>query len=160
MRRAGLLLLLSVAVVSCRERPAASVLLISIDTLRSDRLPGIVTQFHPRDLQIVRNERWSSVSAGVAHADVSGTVPGAPVSLVGTAVLAPTDAGSRLKLTATVDVDIPLVGGKLEDFIGRMLAECAFCGTALPLQEAYCRGNSPSVVGWSSRTSYQELRAA
>jgi hypothetical protein len=50
--------------------------------------------------------------------------------------------------------------GRTHWYLGRMLAECAFCGTALPLQEAYCRGNSPSVVGWSSRNSYQELQAA
>ena len=30
---------------------------------------------------------------------------------------------SRLKFTATVEVDIPLVGGKLESFIGGKLAE-------------------------------------
>jgi hypothetical protein len=50
--------------------------------------------------------------------------------------------------------------GRTHWYLGRMLAECAFCGTALPLQEAYCRGNSPSVAGWSSRQNYQELRAA
>ena len=60
---------------------------------------------------------------GVAHAEVSGAVPGAPVSLAGTAVLAPKDGGSRLKFTATVEVNIPLVGGKLESFIGGKLAE-------------------------------------
>ena len=50
--------------------------------------------------------------------------------------------------------------GRTHWYLGRMLAECAFCGNALPLQEDYCRGNSPSVVGWSSRQNYQELRAA
>jgi hypothetical protein len=41
-----------------------------------------------------------------------------------------------------------------------MLAECAFCGTALPLQEAYNQGPAPTVLGWSSRNSYHELNAA
>jgi hypothetical protein len=44
--------------------------------------------------------------------------------------------------------------------IGRISAECAFCHTALPLQEAYQTGPGPSVVGWSSRPSYAELNAA
>ena len=44
--------------------------------------------------------------------------------------------------------------------IGRMSAECAFCGTALPLQEAYQTGPAPTVLGWSSRPSYAELNAA
>lgn len=92
-------------------------------TLRTDRLPGMVTQFHPRDLEIVRNERWDPLYGGVALAEVSGVVSGAPVSLLGTAVLAPIEAGSRLNFTATVEVNIPLVGGKLESFIGGRLAE-------------------------------------
>ena len=50
--------------------------------------------------------------------------------------------------------------GRTHWFLGRLLAECAFCGTALPLQEGYRQGNAVTVVGWSSRTSFQELKAA
>jgi hypothetical protein len=50
--------------------------------------------------------------------------------------------------------------GRTHWYLGRMLAECAFCGTALPLQEAYRQGASATVTGWSSRGNYQELRAA
>ena len=49
-----------------------------------DRLPGIVTQFHPGDLAIVREETWSPVSDGKATATVTGAIPGAPVTLSGT----------------------------------------------------------------------------
>ena len=50
--------------------------------------------------------------------------------------------------------------GRTHWFLGRMLAECAFCGTALPLQEAYRQGSSATIVGWRSRPSFQELNAA
>jgi len=100
-----------------------TVTVTTTQALRSDRLPAMVTQFHPRDLEIVRHETWSPVSDGVAHAEVAGSVPGAPVSLGGTATLEPAADGSRLKFTATVEVHIPLVGGKLETFIGGKLAE-------------------------------------
>lgn len=50
--------------------------------------------------------------------------------------------------------------GRTHWYLGRLLAECAFCGTALPLQEAYRQGPAPAVVGWRSRSSYQELNAA
>jgi hypothetical protein len=100
-----------------------TVTVATTQALRSDRLPAMVTQFHPRDLEIVRNEAWGPISDGVAHAEVTGTVPGAPVSLAGTALLEPTHTGSRLKFTATVEVHVPLVGGKLESFIGGKLAE-------------------------------------
>lgn len=91
--------------------------------LRPDRLPAVVTQFHHGGLEIVRSETWGPVRDGEARGEVSGAVPGAPVSLAGTAGLAPTRTGSRLTFVATVEVDIPLVGGKLETFIGGKLAE-------------------------------------
>ncbi|HKH27790.1 MAG TPA: hypothetical protein VKA61_05560 [Sphingomicrobium sp.] len=50
--------------------------------------------------------------------------------------------------------------GRTHWYLGRLLAECAFCGTALPLQEGYRQGSAVTVAGWSSRSNYQELRAA
>jgi hypothetical protein len=35
----------------------------------------------------------------------------------------PTETGSRLQFNVTIEVDIPLVGGKIESFIGGKLAE-------------------------------------
>jgi hypothetical protein len=98
---------------------------VTTQVLRVDRLPGMVTQFHPGDLSIVREEKWSPVSDGTATATVSGSIPGAPVTLTGTAVLAPADdgAGSRLAFTVAVEVRIPLVGGKVENYIGNQLVE-------------------------------------
>ena len=92
-------------------------------TLRSGRLPALLSQFHPGNVEIVRNETWDPIGAGVAHGEVTGTVTGAPVTMAGTAVLEPTDSGSRLTFTVTVQVHVPLVGGKLETFIGGKLAE-------------------------------------
>jgi Protein of unknown function (DUF2505) len=97
----------------------------TLQTLRADRLPGVVSQFHRGDLVIQREEQWTPVRDGQATATVTGFIPGAPVSLTGNAVLVPTDNGgaSRLSLTATVEVRVPLVGGKIEDFIGNGLVE-------------------------------------
>ena len=96
---------------------------ITTQTLRADRLPGVVTQFHRGDLSFVREEHWSAAGNGTADAVVAGSIPGAPAKLTGTAVLAPAESGSRLALTATVEVRIPLVGGKVESFIGGQLVE-------------------------------------
>jgi hypothetical protein len=101
-----------------------SIDVVTTQVLRVDRLPALVTQFHPGDLAIVREEAWSPISDGKATADVTGAIPGAPVTLSGTAVLVPADNdGSRLEFTATVEVRIPLVGGKVENFIGNQLVE-------------------------------------
>ena len=100
-----------------------SVAVVTTLAFRRDRLPAMVTQLHRDDVKIVRNETWTPVTDGVAHAQVTGAVPGAPVSLRGAAVLAPVVDGSRLKFKVTVEVRIPLVGGKIESFIGTKLAE-------------------------------------
>ena len=92
-------------------------------TLRADRLPAVVTQFHRGDLSFVREEMWTPVADGRATAVVTGTIPGAPAGLTGTAVLAAADPGARMALTATVEVRVPLVGGKIENFIGGQLVD-------------------------------------
>jgi len=94
---------------------------VTTQTMRADRLPGVVAQFHRGDLSFVREEVWTPVRDGKATATVKGTIPGAPATLSGTAVLSPTGSGSRLEFTATVEVRIPLVGGKVESFVGGQL---------------------------------------
>jgi hypothetical protein len=51
--------------------------------------------------------------------------------------------------------------GRTHWIIGRMSAECAFCSTALPLQDALTHGPAPRPVFWSgTRPNYAELNAA
>jgi hypothetical protein len=93
--------------------------------LRADRLPAVVTQFHRGNLRIRREERWEPISNGSATATVTGSILDSPASLTGTAVLEPLpeSGGARLTFRVTVEVRIPLVGGKLENFIGSQLVE-------------------------------------
>src|ERR1700756_4430636 len=106
-------------------RGAGGIEVITRRVLRSDRLPGVITQFHRGDLRIRREERWEPITNGSATANVTGSILDAPASLTGTAVLEPVSesGGARMKLRATVEVRIPLVGGKLENFIGNQLVE-------------------------------------
>lgn len=96
---------------------------VTTQTLRADRLPGVVTQFHRGDLSFVREETWSPVRDGQATATVKGSIAGAPAALSGTAVLSPAESGSRLELTVEVEVRVPLVGGKIENFVGNQLVD-------------------------------------
>lgn len=102
-----------------------SVEVITTQVLRVDRLPGVVTQFHRGDLRIRRDENWGPLAGGTANATIVGSIADAPVALSGLAVLAPVleTGGARLKFRATVEVRIPLVGGKIENFIGQQLVE-------------------------------------
>jgi hypothetical protein len=102
-----------------------TITVITTQVLRSDRLPGVVTQFHRGDLRIRREEKWAPITDGAATATVTGSILDAPATLSGTAVLEPVaeSGGARLRLRATVEVRVPLVGGKLENFIGSQLVE-------------------------------------
>jgi hypothetical protein len=96
---------------------------ITTQTLWASRLPALVAQFHQGDLSFVREETWTPVRDGQSTAIVKGSIPGAPAGLTGTATLLRDGGGSRLDFTATVEVRIPLVGGKVESFIGSQLVE-------------------------------------
>lgn len=96
---------------------------VTHQVLRSDRLPGLVSQFHRGDLVIRREEHWRPIRDGQSAGVIAGAIPGAPVGLTGTAVLAPSDQGTRLAVSTTVEVRVPLVGGKIENFIGTQLVD-------------------------------------
>ena len=104
---------------------ATGIDVITTQTLRADRLPGVVSQFHRGDLSFVREETWTPVVDGQATATVNGAITGAPATLAGTAVLSPAKSGggSRLEFKTTVEVRVPLVGGKIENFIGSALVD-------------------------------------
>jgi hypothetical protein len=103
--------------------PDGGVEAVTTQVLRAFRLPGVVTQFHPGDISIHRAERWGPIIGGRADGTVSGTISLAPVSLTATAELGAAAKGARLSFSATVEVRIPLVGGKLESFIGSQLVK-------------------------------------
>ena len=50
--------------------------------------------------------------------------------------------------------------GRTHWYLGRVLAECAFCSTALPLQETFCHGPTPAPVIRRSHPAYAVLDAA
>ncbi|HYB37786.1 MAG TPA: DUF2505 domain-containing protein [Mycobacterium sp.] len=102
-----------------------SIDVVTVQVLRSDRLPAPVTQFHRGDLCIQRDEKWGPVTGGTAKATVVGSIRNAPVGLTGTAVLAPISlsGGARLTFRATVEVRIPLIGGTIENLVGKLLVD-------------------------------------
>lgn len=108
---------------SIRVTPDGGVEVTTTQVLRANRLPAVVTQFHHGDLVIRRSESWTGLVAGLAEATVSGSIPGAPVTLTGSAQLAPSELRAHLAFRATVEVRIPLVGGKVENFIGNQLVD-------------------------------------
>ena len=110
---------------SMRVGDEDTVEVVTLQVIRSDKLPGMVTQLHSGDLRIRREEAWGPITGGAATGSVAGSIVDAPVNLAGTAVLEAVDeaGGSRLTFRATVQVRVPIIGGKLENIIGTRLAE-------------------------------------
>ena len=75
---------------------------VTTQTLRADRLPGVVTQFHRGDLSFVREETWTPISDGQA------TAP-----LFVTAEFMNDETGEIKSQTVLVDIgDFPLMTDK------------------------------------------------
>jgi Protein of unknown function (DUF2505) len=110
---------------SLRVGDEDTVEVVTLQVIRSDKLPGMVTQLHSGDLRIRREETWGPVTGGAATGSVAGSIVDAPVNLAGTAVLEPIEetGGARLTFRATVQVRVPIIGGKLENIIGAQLVE-------------------------------------
>ncbi|WP_333891759.1 DUF2505 domain-containing protein [Mycolicibacterium gadium] len=99
--------------------------IVTTQKILASRLPGVVQQFHRGDLTVIREEVWSPILDGQAAAAVKLRIHDAPAKLSGSATLVPANpgTGSRLDFSATVEVNIPLVGGKIENFIGSQLVD-------------------------------------
>jgi Protein of unknown function (DUF2505) len=100
-----------------------SVTAVVVQDVRHDGLPGPAAKFFPREWRVVQNEKWCPISDGRVRGEVSIVPHGAPGSGAGTALLAPTRSGSRMKCTATVEFRVPLIGGTVESIMGRLLIQ-------------------------------------
>jgi len=98
---------------------------VTVQTMLSQNLPALVSQLHRGDLCVRREECWGPVINGTATATIGGSILGAPVNLSGTAVLSPLaeSRGARLNYCVTIQVRVPILGGKLERIIGTQLAD-------------------------------------
>jgi Protein of unknown function (DUF2505) len=96
---------------------------VIVQDLLHDWLPGLFAKLYPGDLHIVQKEAWSLIGGGMVRGEVNTSARGAPGSGLGTVLMAPSQNGSRLKCTATVKVKVPLVGGRIESFVGRQMVE-------------------------------------
>ena len=85
-------------------------------------LPGVVAKLVPGDLKILHIETWRPVGDRQVRGQVSISAPAALGSGRAEAWLAPVDNGSRMRFAATVVVKVPLVGGRVESYVGGQLA--------------------------------------
>jgi len=87
-----------------------------------DQLPEPIQRLRLATLEIVQCERWSAVEDGDPRGQITVDAPRTPISGRGSVHLTPADFGTRLAGTATVEVNVPLIGGTIARFIAGQLA--------------------------------------
>ena len=92
-------------------------------SLLRDRLPEVITRFQRSELALVHHQKWSPLRGDRVRGEVRVDVSGAPVTALGQALLAPAQYGSRLTMTTSVAVKIPLVGGAIESAIASRVGD-------------------------------------
>lgn len=91
----------------------------------TDKVPSFARKIVGETTTIVQTESWPTPE----HGDIQVTIPGKPGEMVGTARLVETGGVTTETVTLDVTVRIPLVGGKVEDLIAKLL------GSALRAEE-------------------------
>jgi Protein of unknown function (DUF2505) len=86
-------------------------------------LPGVVAKIVRGDLKISHGETWGPVADREVRGQVTVSAPAGLGSGRAEAWLTAEGEGSLMRFTTTVDVKIPLVGGKFEKSIGADLAK-------------------------------------
>ncbi len=99
------------------EETSRGVLLRTESRAPTADLPGFARPFLGDELVIRQEEHW--VSDDRAELDV--TLPGKPVSMKGTLTLEPSGEGTVQVTEAELKVKVPLVGGKAETLMGKIL---------------------------------------
>ena len=82
-------------------------------TQATDGVPSFVRKLTGDEITITQTERWTSPLV----AEVTSSVPGAPGSVTGTNELVGGEGVTTLRVTRDVTVRVPLVGGKLAQFV-------------------------------------------
>lgn len=104
--------------------------------LESSVLPSVVRSFVPGDLVIERTETLKRQGAGRYTGGVEVRIPGTPAAAAGTMRLADLDGGdgSELVVRAEVTVQVPLIGGRIEEVIAEQVRNLLAAETAFTLR--------------------------
>ncbi|MFI6211691.1 DUF2505 domain-containing protein [Nocardia brasiliensis] len=89
-----------------------------VQAIAAELLPAAIIAVRPGDLIIPRVETWTG-----DNATFQATVEGAPAEVRGTITLVDEGAGSTAAANGTIEVKIPLFGGKIENAIAEHLTE-------------------------------------
>lgn len=87
-----------------------------------DQLPDPIRRLRLASLEIVQREQWYPVDDGTVRGEITVDAPRTPLSGRGAVELTPDGQGTHLTGTATVKVNVPLIGGTIATFVAGQLA--------------------------------------
>lgn len=88
-----------------------------------DQLPPPLNRLHTGVLHVLHRERWYAPEDGRTHGEITVDARGLPLSGGGALSLTPVPNGLRFECTATVTVNVPLIGGTIAKLIAEPLAD-------------------------------------
>lgn len=103
--------------------PGGAVTVVVTEDLRQEALPSVLAKLYRGDLSVRSTEIWSPADDGCVRGEIAVAVLGAPGSGTGSALLTPFGDGSKLTLSATIEFNVPLVGGTIEGVVARQFAD-------------------------------------
>ena len=96
---------------------------VSMSTrLRADELPDPIARLRLPSLDIVQRERWYLAEGGTLRGEITVDALRTPISGRGSIDLTSAGSGTRLAGTATVNVNVPLIGRPISRFVAGLLA--------------------------------------
>ncbi|MGX7677787.1 DUF2505 domain-containing protein [Jatrophihabitans sp. DSM 45814] len=105
------------------EPAADGTVRIQVDRSLPPDVPDFAKKFIGDKIEVRQIEQWSAAdSAGGRTADLRLTIKGQPVTMVGTAVIAPSGSGSTVTIEGDVKVAVPIIGKKFEPDLARVIA--------------------------------------
>ncbi|AFM17533.1 Protein of unknown function (DUF2505) [Mycolicibacterium chubuense NBB4] len=113
----------SMTLNSLEAGPDGVVVVRTTQDVRQDMLPGGIARMLPGQTTIVRTESWRPARGGTVHGEFTIAAHGVPSSGRGTMVLEPVPAGSVLRVRGTLEVRIPVVGGRIERYVADLIAK-------------------------------------
>lgn len=99
---------------SCEITPSGDGMDVRLEQAQgSDRLPSFAQRLVGGEIRFVQQERWASP----AGAEIEVVIPGKPGDMTGSTSLTQEGADVVQRIDLAVKVNIPLVGGKVEDLV-------------------------------------------
>jgi len=93
----------------------------------AEGIPGFARKFVGDEINLVQSETWVDAE----NAEVEVVIPGKPGEMTGTIHLSESGGVTTERLEMTIQVNIPLVGGKIEKLISDLLRKALLAENAV-----------------------------